>query len=179
MRLEPKSGRTVHTAGKRSQEKWKKPTHRQFCRRTATAVTQALLSSHHCPFRCLKVKAKITQSCHVSLRPHRLYSPWNSLGQNTGVGSRPLLQGFFPTQGSNPGLPRCRHILYQLSNQGSPRILEWIAYLLSRGSPQSRIDPRSPALQADSLPAELPGKPLRCLVDINKRLIFIIYFPSV
>ena len=132
--MEPKSGRTVHTAGKRSQEKWKKPTHRQFCRRTATAVTQALLSSHHCPFRCLKVKAKITQSCHVSLRPHRLYSPWNSLGQNTGVGSRPLLQGFFPTQGSNPGLPRCRHILYQLSRQGSPRILEWVAYPFSQGS---------------------------------------------
>ena len=33
-----------------------------------------------------------------SLRPHGLYSPWNSLGQNTGVGSLPLLQGIFPTQ---------------------------------------------------------------------------------
>ena len=50
--------------------------------------------------------------------------PWNSLGQNTGVGSCPLLQGIFPTQGSNPGLPHCRQILYQLSHQGSPRILE-------------------------------------------------------
>ena len=42
-----------------------------------------------------------------SLRPHGLYSPWNSLGQNTGVGSLSLLQGIFPTQGSNPGLPHC------------------------------------------------------------------------
>ena len=39
-----------------------------------------------------------------SLRPHGLYSPWNSLGQNTGVGSLSLLHGIFPTQGSNPGL---------------------------------------------------------------------------
>ena len=37
-----------------------------------------------------------------SLRPHGLYSPWNSPGQNTGVGSLSLLQGIFPTQGSNP-----------------------------------------------------------------------------
>ena len=41
-------------------------------------------------------------------------------GQDTGVGSRSLLQGIFPTQGSNPGLPHCRWILYQLSHQGSP-----------------------------------------------------------
>ena len=38
-------------------------------------------------------------------------SPWNSLGQNTGVGSLSLHQGLFPTQGSNPGLPLCRWIL--------------------------------------------------------------------
>ena len=54
-----------------------------------------------------------------SLQPHGLYSPWNSPGQNTGVGSRSLLQGIFPTQGSNPGLLHCRGILYQLSHQGS------------------------------------------------------------
>ena len=39
--------------------------------------------------------------------------PWNSLGQNTGVGSLSLLQGIFPTQGLNPGLPHCQRILYQ------------------------------------------------------------------
>ena len=45
-----------------------------------------------------------------------------------------LLQGIFPTQGSNPCLPHCRWILYHLSHQGNPRILEWIDYTLSRGS---------------------------------------------
>ena len=63
-----------------------------------------------------------------------LYSPWNSLCQNTGVGSLSLLQGIFPTQGSNPGLLHCRRILYQLSHKGSPKILEWVAYPFSRGS---------------------------------------------
>ena len=51
------------------------------------------------------------------LRPHVLYTPWNSPGQNTGVGSLSLLQGIFPTQGSNPGLPHYRWILYQLSHK--------------------------------------------------------------
>ena len=55
-----------------------------------------------------------------SLRPHGLYSPWNSPGQNTGVGSLSLLQGIFPTQGSNLGLLHCRQILYQLCQKGSP-----------------------------------------------------------
>ena len=54
-----------------------------------------------------------------SLLPHGLYSPWNSPGQNTGVGSLSLLQGIFPIQGSNPGLLHCRQIPYQLSYQGS------------------------------------------------------------
>ena len=69
-----------------------------------------------------------------SLWPYGLYSPWNSPGQNTGAGSLSLLQGIFPTQGSNPGLPHCRWILYQLSHKGSPRILEWIACPLSSRS---------------------------------------------
>ena len=45
-----------------------------------------------------------------SLWPHGLYSPWNSPGQNTGVGSLSLLQGTFSTQGLNPSLPHCRQI---------------------------------------------------------------------
>ena len=48
-----------------------------------------------------------------------LYSPWNSPGQNIGVGSHSLLQGIFPTQGSNPGLLHCGQILYQLSHKGT------------------------------------------------------------
>ena len=63
----------------------------------------------------------VSESCSVvseSLRLHGLYSPRNSPGQNTGVGSLPLLQGIFPTQGLDPGLPHCRRILYQLSHKG-------------------------------------------------------------
>ena len=63
---------------------------------------------------------------------------WNSPGQNTGVGILSLIQGIFPTQGSNPSLLRCRRILYQLSHKGSPRILEWVAYPFSSGSSQPR-----------------------------------------
>ena len=66
-----------------------------------------------------------SESCSVvsdSLRPHGLYSPWNSPGQNTGVGTLSLLQGIFPTQGSNPGLSRCSQIIYQLSHKGSPQL---------------------------------------------------------
>ena len=55
-----------------------------------------------------------------SLQPHQLHSPRNSPGQNIGVGSLSLLQGSFPTQGSNPDLLDCRRVLYQLSYQGSP-----------------------------------------------------------
>ena len=62
-----------------------------------------------------------------SLQPHGLYSPWNSPGQNTGVGNLCLLQGIFPTQGVNPGLPRCRQILYQLSHRGNPMTM-WLIF---------------------------------------------------
>ena len=78
-----------------------------------------------------------SESCSVvsnSLQPLWLHSPWNSPGQNTGVGSFSLLQGIFPTQGSNPDLLHCGPILYQLSHQGSPRILEWAAYPFSSRS---------------------------------------------
>ena len=54
--------------------------------------------------------------------------------QNTRVDSLSLLQGIVPTQGSNPGLPHCRWILYQLSHKGNPRILEWVGYHFSSGS---------------------------------------------
>ena len=50
-----------------------------------------------------------------SLQPYGLYSPWHSLGQNTGVGSLSLLQAIFLTQGLNLGLLHRGWILYQLS----------------------------------------------------------------
>ena len=63
------------------------------------------------------------------LQPCGLYSPWNSPGQNTEVGSLSLLQGVFPTQESNQGLLHCKEILYQLSHQGSPSISVYITNL--------------------------------------------------
>ena len=86
----------------------------------------ALIASHWLEW------VKVTQSCLT------LCSPWSSLGHNTGVGSLSLLQGIFPTQGSNPGLLHCRWILYQLSHEGSPRIVEWVAYPFSSRSSRSR-----------------------------------------
>ena len=66
---------------------------------------------------------KVTQWCPTLFDPMDYSmdssSPWNSLGQNTGVGSLSLLRGIFPTQESNPGLLNCRWILYQLHHQGS------------------------------------------------------------
>jgi len=79
-------------------------------------------------------ESKSHAAVSASFWPHVVYSPWDSPGQNTGVGSLSLLQGIFPDQGSNPGLPHCRQILYQLSNKGNPRILEWVAYPFSSGS---------------------------------------------
>ena len=46
------------------------------------------------------------------LQSTRLLCPWNFPGKNTGVGCHFLLQGIFPTQGSNSYLLQCRHILY-------------------------------------------------------------------
>ena len=86
------------------------------------------------PTKVLQVKAMVfpgvMYGCEIerhsvmSLRPHGLYSWWNSPGQNTGVGSLSLLLGIFPTQGLNPGFLHCRRILYQLSYQGSPWMWE-------------------------------------------------------
>ena len=54
------------------------------------------------------------------LYPTRLLCPWDFPGDSTGVDCHLLLQGIFPNQGLNPGLPHCRQTLYHLSHQGSP-----------------------------------------------------------
>jgi len=85
------------------------------------------------------------------------------------MGSLSLLQGIFPTHGSNPGLWQ---ILYQLSPKGSPRILDWVVFypilsprildwvifypILSPANlPYPGNEPESAALQVDSLPTEI------------------------
>ena len=68
----------------------------------------------------------------------------DSPGNNTGVGCHALLQGIFPTLGSNPDLPRCRQILYRLSHQGSPSTLESQSNLyLSTSVKTSQVFPQS------------------------------------
>ena len=81
----------------------------------------------HFLHQCMKVESEseVAQSCPtlrypMGLQPTKLLRSWDSPGQNTGVGSLSLLQGIFPTQGSNPGLQHLGQILYQLSHKGSP-----------------------------------------------------------
>ena len=102
----------------------------------------------------------VAQSCPTLYNPMD-YSPpgfsvhGDSPSKNTGVGCHARLQGIFPTQGLNPGLPHCRRILYQVDHQGSPRILESVAYPFSTGSSRPRNQ-----TGVTSLPSELPGKPI-------------------
>ena len=78
---------------------------------------------------CNAVLYLVAQLCPTLYNPVDCSPPGSSIqgdspGKNTGVSCHALLQGIFPTQGSNPGLPHCRQILYRLSHQGSPdRIL--------------------------------------------------------
>ena len=97
-----------------------------------------------------------------SLGPHGLYSPWNPPGQNTGVGILSLLQGIFPTQGLNPGLPHCKQILYQLSHKGKPRTLEWVALSLLQGTfPTQELNPGLPHCKQILYQLSHKGKPRR------------------
>ena len=84
------------------------------------------------------MKVKVDQSCLTLWDP--LDYTVHGILQATILewGSYSLLQGIFPTQGSNPGLPHCRQILYELSHKGSPRILEWVASSISSGSSRPR-----------------------------------------
>ena len=67
----------------------------------------------------LSVCGLVAKSCPILATPWtvacRLLCPWDFPGKNTGVGCHALLQGIFPTQGSNPCLLHCRQVLYQLS----------------------------------------------------------------
>jgi len=73
----------------------------------------------------VKVKLKLLSCVQLFATPWivactKLLHPWDFQGKSTGVGCHCLLQGIFPTQGSNPGLSHCRQMLYRLSHQGSP-----------------------------------------------------------
>ena len=86
-------------------------------------LCNALINEHYTILNNI-TKLSISSVSHLvesdSLQPHRLkparvLHPWNSPGKKPGVGCHSLLQRIFLTQGSNPGLPYCRQILYHLS----------------------------------------------------------------
>ena len=102
---------------------------------TTKWISYIYIHTHTHTHTHIYVKVKVTQSCPTLCDSMDCtVRSWNSPGQNTEVGSLFLLQGIFPTQRSNPGLPHCRQILYQLSHQGSPRILKWVACAFSSRS---------------------------------------------
>ena len=77
---------------------------------------------------CCAVLCLITQSRLTLCKPVDYSQPvycihGNYPGKHAGVRCHTLLQGIFPTQGSNPGFPHCREILYCLSHQGSPTMM--------------------------------------------------------
>ena len=84
----------------------------------------------------IKVKMKWLSRVRLLVIPwtiaYRLLHPWDFPGNSTGVVCHFLLQGIFPTQGLNPGLPHCRQMLYPLSHQTDigdcidERIQKWI-----------------------------------------------------
>ena len=81
----------------------------------------------------------VAQSCPTLCDPMDCSPPGSSIlyphgfsSKNIGVGCHALLQGIFPTQGSNPGLLHCREILYHLSHQRSPWIMNNVLSCFSR-----------------------------------------------
>ena len=70
----------------------------------------------------MKVKVKSLSCVRLFVTPwtvaYEAPRPWDFPGKSAGVDCHFLLQGIFPTQGSNPGLPHCRQTLYRLSHQG-------------------------------------------------------------
>ena len=94
-----------------------------------------------------------------SLRPHGLNNPWNSPGQNTGVGCLSLLQGNFPNPGIKPRSPALQEDSLPTEPSGKPKNTGVGSLSLLQGNlPNPGIEPRSPALQVGSLPAEPPER---------------------
>ena len=79
---------------------------------------QINVSCRMCVCMCMHACSVVPYSLQpYGLQPTRLLCPWNFPVKNTGVGSHSLLQGIFPTQGSNLDLPHCMGI-YHLSHKG-------------------------------------------------------------
>ena len=118
-----------------------------------------------------KVKSESHSVVSNSLRPHGLFSPWNYPGQNTGVGSLSLLQEIFPTQGLNPGFQHCRWIFSSWATREAQEHWSREPIPSPADLPDPGIEPGSPALQVDSLPTELSGKPHICYKSLDVTLV--------
>ena len=95
----------------------------------------------------LKVKVSVTQSCPILCNPIDCSPPgscpWGFPGKNTGMGSHSLLQGIFPTQGSDLGFLHFRQTLYHLSHQGSPLRVSSVKQLGGKVTKVSKENPCS------------------------------------
>ena len=91
-------------------------------------------SWHRAPKTLVKWKGNLLSHVWLIAIPwtlfHQVLCPWNSPGKNTGVGSHSLPQGIFPNQGSNPGLPHCRQILYHLSHRESQNSCNFLGFFI-------------------------------------------------
>ena len=81
---------------------------------------------------CLVAQSCLTLCDPMDCNPPGSSVPGDSPDKNTGVGCHTLLQGIFPTQGSNPGLLYCRQILYQQSHQGSLYVYKYLLIHMRR-----------------------------------------------
>ena len=135
-------------------------------------------------FAAAAVLCLVAQSCLILCNPMDCSPSGSSVhgdspGKNTGVGCCALLlQEIVPTEGSNPGLPHCKQVLYCLSHQGSQRILECIAYAFSRGSSWPRnqtwdycIAGRFFTSWAGKATRELPGRSIKIDIGFNKNIL--------
>ena len=119
---------------------------------------------------CLIVQLHLTLCDPMDCSPPGSSVYGDAPGKNTGVGCHALLQGTFPTKGSNPGLSHCRQILYCPSHQGSPRIPGWEAYFFSRGSAGSRNQAGVSCIPGGFFIAELPGKPKSIILQLKEKV---------
>ena len=83
-------------------------------------------------------ESEVAQLCPTLCDPMDCSLPGCSVhgifqAKSTGVGCHFLLQGIFPTEGSNPSLPHCRQTLYYLSHQGSSCERKGVFFILGLG----------------------------------------------
>ena len=105
-------------------------------------------------------KVKVAQLCPILCNPMDCSLPGSSV---CGILQARILEWvafpFFPTQGLNPDLPHCRHILSIWATREAQEYWRWSPISSPGDLPGPGIELVSPAVQVDSLPPELPGKP--------------------